>query len=185
MNAVIIYWSAGGNTEKMARAIRDGLQGAGATVSLFTVQDAAGVDFYAYDLVCIGFPSYQWSPPEPMDRFLKAKFEAYRKQGRILVGAPKVPRKNALVFCTYSGQHTGLREATPALLYAGQHLEHLGFTVLGEWHVVGQFHGNEEANTKGPLGDIRGRPNAEDLARVREDAAHLARAMKGGIIDGA
>jgi len=180
VNAMIIYWTAGGNTEKVALAIREGLQESGATVSLRKVQDAADVDFDAYDLVCVGFPSYQWSPPQPMDRFLKDKFEEYRKQGRIVVGAPKAPRKNALIFCTYSGQHTGLREATPALLYAGQYFEHLGFAVLGEWHVVGQFHGNEEANTQGPLGDIRGRPNAEDLARVREDARRLGQAMKGG-----
>ncbi len=179
MNAAIIYWTAGGNTEKVALAIQDGLRDGGATVSLYKVQDAAEVDYYAYDLVCVGFPSYQWSPPQPMDHLLKAKFEEYRKQGRIMVAAPKVPKRNALIFCTYSGQHTGLREATPALLYAGQYFEHLGFTVLGEWHVVGQFHGNEEANTKGPLGDIRGRPNAQDLARVREDAHHLAVAMKG------
>jgi multimeric flavodoxin WrbA len=180
MNAVIIYWTAGGNTEKVALAIRDGLQGAGAAVSLCKVQDAAEVDFYAYDLVCVGFPSYQWSPPEPMDRFLKSTFDAYRRQGRIVVAAPKVPKKHALIFCTYSGQHTGLHEATPAGLYAGQFFEHLGFTVLGEWYVVGQYHGNEAANTKGPLGDIRGRPNAQDLARVREDAYRLAQAMKGG-----
>ena len=180
MKAMIIYWTAGGNTEKVALAIRDGLQMAGATVSLCKVQDAAEVDLYAYDLVCVGFPSYQWSPPEPMDRFLKAKFEAYRKKHRIVVAVPKLPRKHALVFCTYSGQHTGLREAVPAGLYAGQFFEHLGFTVLGEWYVVGQFHGNEEANTRGPLGDIRDRPNAQDLARVREDAFRLAQAMKGG-----
>ena len=81
MNAMIIYWTAGGNTEKVALAIREGLQESGATVSLRKVQDAADVDFDAYDLVCVGFPSYQWSPPQPMDRFLKDKFEEYRKQG--------------------------------------------------------------------------------------------------------
>ena len=179
MNAIIIYWTAGGNTEKVAQAIRDGLQETGAVVSLCKVQDAADVDFYAYDLVCVGFPSYNFSPPEPMVRFLKTKFEAYRQEHRIVVAAPKLPGKNALIFCTYSGQHTGLREAIPAGLYAGQFFEHWGFTVLGEWYVVGQFHNNEQANTQGPLGDIRGRPNAEDLARVRQDALLLGQAMKG------
>jgi hypothetical protein len=114
-----------------------------------------------------------------MDEFLKNKFRAYHGQGHVKVGAPKVPRKNALIFCTYSGPHTGIREAVPAGLYAGQFFEHLGFTVLGEWYVVGVFHGSEEASTKGRLGDIRGRPNKEDLHKVKRDATQLAQAMKG------
>lgn len=50
------------------------------------------------------------------------KFDENRKQGRIKTGAPKVPGKNALIFCTYSGPHTGLREATPVGKYIGQFL---------------------------------------------------------------
>jgi len=72
MDAIIIYWSKTGNTEKVALAIQDGLKEAGADVLLKGVEDAGDVDFYAYDLVCIGFPSYQWRPPEPIDEFLSA-----------------------------------------------------------------------------------------------------------------
>jgi len=179
MNAVIVYWSKTGNTEKVALAIQEGLEGAGVDVSLKRVEDAEDVDYYAYDLVCIGFPSHRWRPPKPMDEFLKAKFGAHHRQGRVKAGAPKVPGKNALIFCTYSGPHTGIREAIPAGLYAGQFFEHLGFTVLDEWYVVGEFHGAEEASTKGRLGDIRGRPNGEDLRKVKQDATQLANAMKG------
>ena len=81
--------------------------------------------------------------------------------------------KHALIFCTYSGPHTGIDEATPAGKYAGQFFEHLGITVLDEWYVVGEFHGSEERSTLGRLGDIRGRPNEQDLARVREAAVLL------------
>ena len=125
MDAVIVYWSKGGNTEKVALAIQAGLKDPGVNVSLEKVEEASDVDFYAYDLVCIGIPSYQWKPPRPMDEFLKSKFTAYRSQGRIKVGAPRVLGKNVLVFCTYSGQHTGIREAIPAVLYAGQFFERL------------------------------------------------------------
>lgn len=179
MDAVIVYWSKTGNTEKVALAIQEGLEGAGAAVLLKRVEDAGDVDFYAYDLMCIGFPSYRWSPPGPMDEFLNSKFRAYRNQGCVKVGAPKVPGKNALIFCTYSGSHTGIREAIPAGLYAGQFFEHMGFTVLDEWYVVGEFHGWEEASTKGRLGDIRDRPNEEDLRKVKQDATQLVNAMKG------
>jgi len=175
VDAIIVYWSKTGNTEKVALAIQEGLKDAGADVSLKRVEDAGDVDFYAHDLVCIGFPSYRWSPPQPMDEFLNSKFRAYRDQGRVKVGAPKVPGKNALIFCTYSGPHTGIRETIPAGLYAGQFFEHLGFTVLDEWYLVGEFHGSEEDSTKGRLGDIRGRPNQEDLRKVKQDASQLAR----------
>jgi multimeric flavodoxin WrbA len=177
MRAVIIYWSKTGNTEKVARAIKEGLEASGADVALMQTEEAKEIDYYDYDLVCVGFPSYRWHPPKPMDRFLGRKFATYHKQGRVKTGAPKVPGKNALIFCTYSGPHTGIDEAIPAGKYAGQFFEHLGFTVVGEWYVVGEFHGSEEKSTRGRLGDIRGRPNAEDLGKVRQDAVELARSL--------
>jgi multimeric flavodoxin WrbA len=181
MKAVIIYWSKTGNTEKVALAIQQGLQEACANVEIKRIKkakDAEDVDFFAYDLVCLGFPSYRWSPPGPIDKFLKSKFQMYHDVGRIKMGAPKLTGKNALMFCTYSGPHTGIREATPAGLYAGQFFEHLGFTVVGEWYVVSEFHGWEEASTKGRLGDIRGRPNTEDLGKIKQDAIQLVKELK-------
>jgi len=175
MKAIIIYWSKTGNTEKVARAIHEGLVEAGVEVSLRKVIDAKDVDFFAYDLVCLGFPSYQWSPPGPVTKFLKNKFALYHEQDRIKASSPKVAGKNALIFCTYSGPHTGIREATPAGLYAGQFFEHMGFTVLDEWYIIGEYHGWEEGSTKGRLGDIRGRPNREDLHKVKQDTINLVK----------
>jgi len=177
MNAVVIYWSKTGNTARVARAIEQGLADGGAAVEVLEVDDAADVDWMAYDLVCIGAPSYRWRPPSPMDAYLTAQFNAYRKERGIKVGALPVPGKQALVFVTYSGQHTALREAVPAALVIGQYLEHVGIPVVEEWYVVGEYHGSEEASTLGRLGDIRGRPNAQDLAKVRADAADLARRL--------
>ncbi len=180
MEAVVIYWSRTGNTEKAACAIRDGLETGGANVRLQTVDEADVVDYYDYDLVCVGFPSYQWSPPEAMVRFLKQKHRHYARQGRVKVNAPSVEDTRALIFCTYSGPHTGINEALPAGKYAGQFFEHLGIQVLDEWYIVGEFHGNEEASTEGCLGDIRGRPNEEDLRQIRERAASVVRRLRGG-----
>ena len=114
MDAVIIYWSKGGNTEKVARAIQDSLRETGSNVLLKKVEDAGDIDIFAYDLICVGFPSYRWRPPEPMDEFLNSTFRDHRKEGRVKVSAPKVPMKKALIFCTYSGPHSGIREAIPA-----------------------------------------------------------------------
>ncbi len=173
MNAAIIYWSKSGNTEKVALAIKEGLEASGTKVVFKRVEDAKDIDFFGYDLICVGFPSYQWRPAEPVDGFLKAKFSEYRQKGFVKTNAPRVSGKNALIFCTYSGPHTGINEALPAGKYAGQFFDHLGFTVLDEWYIIGEFHGSEEHSTKGRLGNIKGRPNEEDLKKIKKDVANL------------
>jgi flavodoxin len=173
MKTLIIYWSKTGNTEKVALCLKEGLEIAGSEVILKRTEEAEDIDFYNYDLTCIGFPSYHWHPPEPMADFLKRKFSNYLKKGHVKTGAPKVQGKYALVFCTYSGPHTGINEVIPAGKYAGQFFEHLGFTVLDEWYIIGEYHGSEQKSTKGRMGDIRGRPNDEDIRKVRKDAIHL------------
>jgi multimeric flavodoxin WrbA len=181
MNAVVIYWSRTGNTEKVARAIHEGLEEAGARVVLRQVKkakDIENIDLLAYDLVCLGFPSYGWRPPSPVEKFLTGEFKTHGDAGHVKIGAPKVPGRNVLMFCTYSGPHTGVREAVPAVLYAGQFFEHLGFNVVGEWYVIGEFHGWDEGSTKGRLGDIRGRPNKEDLEKIRHDTVRLVKELR-------
>ncbi len=177
MKAIIIYWSKTTNTEKVAQVVKESLETSGADVLIQRVEDSEDVDYFDYDLVCIGFPSYRWSPPKPMRAFLKNKFKEYNKQKRIKVSAPKVPGKNVLIFCTYSGPHTGIREAIPAGLYAGQFFEHIGFTVLDELYVVGEFHGSEEFSTRGILGDIRDRPNNEDLNEVKQKVLQIVKEL--------
>jgi hypothetical protein len=100
---------------------------------------------------------------------------AYRKEGRIKPGAPKVPGKNALIFVTFSGPHTGMDEATPAGKYMRQFFEHLGFTVIAEWYVLSEFHGSLANSTQGRMGDIRGKPTEEDLLKIKEDTERLAK----------
>jgi flavodoxin len=175
--AVIVYWSKTGNTEKAAQAIKEGLEEAGIKVAVKKPEDAEDLDFFSYDLVCVGFPSVQWHPPKPMADFLQKKFVEYREQGKVKLGAPKVAGKNALVFCTYSGPHTGVGEAVPAGKYVGQFFEHLGFNVIDEWYVLCEFHGSEENSTKGKMGNIKGKPNKEDLRKIIKDAQTIARKL--------
>jgi flavodoxin len=87
--AVMIYWSKTGNTEKVALAIKEGLERAGVKVSAKRAEEAADVDFFDYDLVCIGSPSYEWHPPKPMEDLLKMKINNYRKQGKVNLCAPR------------------------------------------------------------------------------------------------
>lgn len=178
MKAVIIYWSATGNTKKVAQTIHDALKENGIDAELKTVKEDADTDLHDYDLVFIGAPSYMWSPPEPVRKWIGDRMEYYRDRGAIKPGAPKVPGKSAVVFITYSGPHTGIDEAIPAGKYTGQFLEHIGFDVLDEWYVVGEFHNSEENSTRGRLGDIRGRPNQADLDAVANDVVKVLKAIR-------
>jgi len=173
MNALVLYWSKTGNTQKVAYAIKDGLDSTGLQVLLKKIPEAENIDYFDYDLVCVGFPSYQWHPPKVVADFLHKKFDHYRKQEKIKKGSPAIAGKYALIFCTYSGPHTGLREATPAALYAGQFFEHLGFNVLGEWYVLCEFPGSLELSTQGRMGDIRGKPTADELKKLESDMKEL------------
>ena len=177
MKAAVLYWSKTGNTEKVARAIQDALATAGVDVLLRRIDEAADVEWFDYDLICVGFPSYQWQPPKPVAEAIRSRFGAYQKAGRVKPGAPALPGTRAVIFCTYSGPHTGIREAIPAGKYVGQFFEHVGIEVVDEWYVVGELHGSEEMSTAGRLGDIRGRPNEDDLSKVRQDVARLVQGL--------
>ena len=174
---LLVYWSATGNTEKVATAIERALTRAGVKPVVKKVGDAAQEELYSYDLVFLGAPSYSFQPPEPVLRFVKDKMKLHTERGDIKIGAPRVPGKTAVVFCTYSGPHTGIREATPVGDYLGQFFEHLGFEVAARWYVVGEFHKREDLSTKGRLGDIRGRPNQADLAEVESNVAALLKSI--------
>jgi flavodoxin len=171
--ALIIYWSKTGNTQKVAYAIKQALEEINAHVTVVKPEEAENLDYFDYDLVCVGCPSHAWHPPEQMTAFLKKKFNYYRENGKIRLGAPKVAGKNAVVFVTYSGPHTGIAEATPVGKDIAQYFEHIGFNVAAEWYVLSEFHGSKEANREGRLGDLRGKPNAEQLQGIKDSVKQL------------
>ncbi len=176
--ALLVYHSSTGNTQKVAFAIKESLEAGGIEVSLRKPQEAAELDFYGYDLVCVGSPSIEWQPAKPIADMLKAKLNLYRSQGKIKPCAPKVAGKNAMVFITYSGPHTGIDEAMPAGKTIRQYFEHFGFTTLAEWYIVAEYHGRVDNSTLGKLGDIRGKPTAEELAKIKKRAQRIARRLQ-------
>ena len=175
--AVIIYLSSTGNTEKVAKTIQDGLEESGIQVTMKKPSQAKELDFFDYDLVCVGSPSIQWHPAKPIDDFLKSKLALYRNQEKIKPQAPKIAGKNALIFITYSGPHTGIDEATPAGKYIRQFFEHLGFNVLDELYVISEYKGSIENSTEGKLGDIRGKPTQNELQSIKTSIKKLAQKL--------
>lgn len=177
-NALIVYHSNTGNTEKVAFAIQRGLEKEGMEVTVKKVNEAIKEEFYNYDLVCFGSSVLHALPPPPVFKFIRKNDRRYRIADEVQVSSPKMVNKNALVFVTYSGPHCGVNEALPVGKYIRQFFEHLGFDVKDEWYEVGEFYNWELGNIKGRMGDIRGRPNEEDLALVELKTSQLARSLK-------
>jgi flavodoxin len=178
LNTLILYWSASGNTEKVADSIKTVLIKNGITPVVKKITGELDEDVHRYDLVFLGAPSYQFQPPEPVQKFVKNRMKFHTDRGDIQLGAPRIPGKKAVVFCTYSGPHTGIREATPVGEYLGQFFEHLGFEVVAKWYIISEFHGREEISTRGRLGDIRGRPDQQDLAVLDINVQELIKSFQ-------
>jgi hypothetical protein len=177
--ALIIYYSKTGNTQKVALTIERGLRKGGLEPTIKRVSEAFDEDYYNYDLVCFGTPCFHALPPPPVMKFVHKNFIRYRKNpSEVRVPAIPIPGKYALVFITFSGPHVGVNEALPAGKWLVQEFEHLGFEVRGEWYCVGEFHGWKKGSTYGKMGDIRGRPNPEDLARIEERTIVLTHLLK-------
>ncbi|MFP3895770.1 MAG: flavodoxin family protein [Anaerolineales bacterium] len=175
LKSLVIYFSPGGNTKKVAGAIVRGLEDRGADVKCLPLQQAGEEHLYAYDLVCLGAPAYNFTVPAPVGRYVKEQLRRAQTQDRVRLRAPTFPHKWAVIFVTYAGPHTGVDEATPAGDHMAQMFRHLGFEIRGKWYTVGEFHDeNSPSNLYGRLGDIRGRPNAHDLGVIQSNAAGLA-----------
>jgi hypothetical protein len=177
MKVVVVYWSRTGNTEKVALAIKKGLTKENISLDFWKMEEAKDHSFLDYDLYCIGFPCYYWHTPEPVTKYLKEHHRKNIKAGLVKPRSPIIPGKHAVVFCTYSGPHTGLDEAIPAVKYTGQFFEHIGIPVAAEWCILSKLAGSEEANLSGRMGDIRGKPTDQELEQITANTIKLLQSI--------
>ncbi len=68
MKVLVAYFSKTGNTEKIARAIHEGIEQQAAK-DIFSMKDVKGLD--EYDLIFCGFPVHAHSVPGPAEAFIK------------------------------------------------------------------------------------------------------------------
>ncbi|MGM0681282.1 MAG: flavodoxin family protein [Thermodesulfobacteriota bacterium] len=174
MRILHLYHTSTGNTKKVAETIDKTLEDLGHEVESITVDkntEADGIDVLAYDHVFVGSGVYEWLPGKSMQDMFGKLRRKYAKAGEIKPGSPKRPDKKAVVYCTYGGVHTGMNEAVPAVKYMAQLFDHLGFIILDEWYVPGEYVLEKMApfSQKGRMGDIRGRPDEHDLRAVAEN----------------
>ena len=172
MKILNIYYSATGNTEKIANTIEATAVQEGHQVNTVKITKEANVDIELldYDFVFVGSGVYQWLPGKPLQELFTKMLWKYFEKGEIRPSAPKRPDKRAVIYCTYGGVHTGINEAIPAVKYMGQLFDHLGFIIVAEWYFVGEYRSEKLARFSmgGRMGNIKGRPNENDLRDVAE-----------------
>ncbi len=171
MKILHLYYSSTGNTKKVAETIDKTLDDLGHQVESVAVgKETEDADLLDCDLVFAGSGVYEWLPGKSMQNLFGKLRRKYVETGDIKPGSPKTPGRKAVVYCTYGGVHTGVNEAVPAVKYMSQLFDHLGFIILDEWYVPGEYVPEKmrSMSEKGRLGDIRGRPDEHDLAEVAE-----------------
>lgn len=169
MKVLNLFFSSTGNTDKVAESISATVKEAGHRIDTMKVVRPVEVNLLAYDLVFVGSGVYEWLPGKALRELLAALRTKYVAEGQIKPSSPRRADKKAVVYCTYGGAHTGVNEAIPAVKFMGQLFDHLGFEIVGEWFLVGEYHGKfKDFSVGGRLGDIQGRPNAADLADLAE-----------------
>jgi hypothetical protein len=169
MKILNLYFTSTGNTEKVAQKIAATVESLGHQTDTMKITGAAEFDLLSYDLIFCGSGVYQWLPGKPAQEFIQARLAHYAAAGEIKFASPRRPGKKAVVYCTFGGAHTGVNEAVPAVKYLAQLFDHLGFEIVAEWYVVGEYHGKyQDFSVGGRLGNIQGRPHDADLKDVAE-----------------
>ncbi len=179
MNVLNLYFSSTGNTEKVAIKIQDTIMELGHKVE--TVKVTSGdmdVDVLKFDFAFVGSGVYGQLPGDPMIELHRKLLRKYNKAGEVKPASPRRSMANVVVYCTYGGVHTGINEAIPAVKFMGQLYDHLGYNIVGEWYIVGEYKTDRSRNHSigGRLGDIRGRPNTKDLKEVAEKVKGILKA---------
>jgi Flavodoxin len=178
MDVVNLYFSQTGNTEKVAMRIDATVRELGHKVDTIkiTAEDQS-IDILKYDFVFAGSGVYGQLPGKPLVKLFRRHLQEYVRKGEIKPASPRRPSANTVVYCTYGGVHTGINEAIPAVKYMGQLFDHLGYTIVAEWYVIGEYHPEamKGHSVAGRLGDIRGRPSEADLRDVAERVKGILR----------
>lgn len=167
MKVLNLYFSRTGNTAKIAKEIEKAVREAEHDVETVKVSADTEIDILRHDLVFVGSGVYTWLPGKPMLEFLDKSRQRYAQSGELRPASPRRPGRKVVVYCSFGGVHTGINEAIPAVKYMGQLFDHLGYEIVSEWYILGEYHeGLALHSTAGRMGDITGRPNQADLEDV-------------------
>lgn len=85
--ALVVYDSKTGNTEKMARAISDGIKETGLDAEVKNVNNTSLDDLIAADAIVLGSPTYFCTMSDKMKAFIDKSIEIYPDKLRDKIGA--------------------------------------------------------------------------------------------------
>ena len=71
VKALVVYYSLFGNTEKIAKALAEGLQTGGIDSEAIKVDLVEIDELSNVDLLCVGSPTHGWSASKPIKEFLE------------------------------------------------------------------------------------------------------------------
>ena len=111
LKTLIIYFSQTGGTEKIAKAICEGILETGSDCDLVQIKEAAIKNLNSYDLIGIGCPTFYYREPRNVQTFIR---QMENGTGRY-----------AFIFCT----HGSCKGNT--FYYLNEELNKKGFTVIG------------------------------------------------------
>ena len=147
--------------------------------SIAVMSPKQDIDILQYNMVFVGSGVYGTLPGQHLTQLHRRLHQQYKKAGEVKPACPRRPSAYTVIYCTYGGGHTGINEAVPAVKIMGQLCDHLGYTIVSEWYIVGEYLTEKHQNLSvdGRLGDIRGRPNQQDLREVREKVLGLFKCL--------
>jgi hypothetical protein len=180
MRVLNLFYSSTHNTEKVAKQIHDVVEELGYSIDTIKVTSPdLDVDILLYDLIFVGSGVYGQLPGQLLIDLHRRLLQQYNERGKVKPASPRRPSAYTVIYCTFGGVHTGINEAIPAVKFMGQLYDHLGYTIVSEWYVVGEYltENLRDRSVNGRLGDIRGRPNQQDLREVREKVVGLFKSL--------
>ncbi len=84
MRVLVLYYSRGGTTKKMAELIAEEIEAQGIEVDIFNVEDFKAKDLLNYDGIAIGSPTYYGACAAPIKKLLDESVALHKKlDGRV------------------------------------------------------------------------------------------------------
>lgn len=108
MKMLIVYDSRSGNTEKMAKAVAEGVKAAGVEAVLKKVDEASVDEILQYKGLILGSPVYYGLPTAKIKEFIDVSVKHHGKLDGMVGGA----------FASAGGTHTGAETTIISLLEA-------------------------------------------------------------------
>ncbi len=166
MKVLIAYHSDTGNTEKVAKAMKEGLDEEGQEVTLLHTKDCDPLSLGSYDLILLGSCIIGGGPGKSAQNIIRKVTE--------------LPPKIAFFYT-----HGSNRPYPKTFKRLDKKLEQSNTKVLGTFECIGEnttWTEEEQLNMVPPekreqakiyMDSIKGRPNEEDLAKAKEFAKSL------------